>query len=104
MRHERAPNLGSEVTGAGKLLVNSATAAVMLSMSPRALWQWTHDGKIPFVRLGRRVLYDMRDLIAFIDRAKRETTPADANAAATTNTSEITDAITPSARRARPLT
>lgn len=59
-----------------RLLVNATTTAEMLSISARSLWQLTHDGAIPSVRLGRRRLYDVRDLTAFIDRVKAAGSPA----------------------------
>lgn len=35
-----------------KLSLRPIEAAKMLSISPRTLWQWTVDGKIPCVRIG----------------------------------------------------
>jgi excisionase family DNA binding protein len=52
------------------LLLTPPEAARLLAVSPRTLWQLTHDGGIPVVRFGRAVRYDVRDLLAFIDRAK----------------------------------
>ena len=53
------------------LLVDARTAAILLSISQRTLWTLTRRAEIVAVRIGCRVLYDRRDLIAFIDRAKK---------------------------------
>lgn len=53
------------------LLIDCTTAAKMLSISERTLWAYTKEGKIPHVRLGRRVLYDPEDLRAWRDQNKR---------------------------------
>ena len=36
-----------------KLLVDERTAAQMLSISQRTLWQLEHDGQIPCIRIGK---------------------------------------------------
>jgi hypothetical protein len=56
---------------APQLLLTARAAAAALSVSERTLWALTHPrGPLPAVRLGRAVRYDVRDLAAFIDRAK----------------------------------
>ena len=54
-----------------KLLVDSPTAAGILSISKRSLFSLQASGEIPFVRIGRSVRFDIRDLVAFIDRQKK---------------------------------
>jgi hypothetical protein len=39
-------------------------------ISPRMLWSHTASGGIRCVRIGRRVLYDLDDLRAFVERQK----------------------------------
>lgn len=56
---------------AEKLLVDSPTAAGMLSISERSLWSRQASGEIPSVRIGRSVRFDIRDLVAFIDQKKK---------------------------------
>jgi DNA binding domain, excisionase family len=51
-----------------KLLLNTCEAAAQLNISKRTLWSLTKAGEIAHVKAGRRVLYDPRDLIAWIDR------------------------------------
>lgn len=46
--------------------VNQA-AKQMLNVSPWTVRLWIRQGKLPVVRLGRRVLLDPKDLRAFID-------------------------------------
>ncbi len=54
------------------LALRPREAAQTLSISPRHLWQLTHDGHIPCVRVGsgkrRTVLYPMADLQAWLTR------------------------------------
>jgi excisionase family DNA binding protein len=52
------------------LALRPRAAAKALGISPRLLWQLTHDGKIPCVRVGsgkrRTVLYPLADLQAWL--------------------------------------
>lgn len=50
------------------LALRPRDAAKALGISPRLLWQLTHDGHIPFVRAGRTVLYPTADLQAWLSR------------------------------------
>jgi predicted DNA-binding transcriptional regulator AlpA len=52
------------------MLVDARSAAKLLSISERSLWSLSNRGDLPSVRIGRRRLYDRRDLTAFIDRHK----------------------------------
>jgi excisionase family DNA binding protein len=47
-------------------LVNVAEAAEMLRLKPSTIRQWVLRRRIPFVRLGRRVLFRRTDLEALI--------------------------------------
>ena len=44
--------------GAGPILMDLQNAARALSISARALWEWTRAGKVPHVRLGKRILFE----------------------------------------------
>jgi excisionase family DNA binding protein len=50
-----------------KLLLTAPEAAEALSVCPRTLWELTHSGEIPVVRIGRLVRYDVRALQRWID-------------------------------------
>jgi excisionase family DNA binding protein len=54
------------------LALRPREAAKALGISPRLLWQLTHDGLIPCVRVGsgkrRTVLYPVADLQAWLTR------------------------------------
>ena len=56
---------------AEKLLVDSQTAANMLSIGERSLWSRQASGEIRSIRIGRSVRFDIRDLVAFIDQQKK---------------------------------
>ncbi len=63
----------------GPLLVDSHTAAVMLSISERSLWALsTPRGTLPVVRLGRAVRFDVDDLREFIGRQKHHANDGEA--------------------------
>lgn len=53
------------------LLLNARDAAAAMSISERLLWTKTNCGEIPCVRIGRRVLYDPRDLQGWIEKMKK---------------------------------
>ena len=63
---------GNSDAATDKLLLTAREAARMLSVSERTLWTLTHEGAIPAVRIGRRVLYSPADLEHFIAACKRE--------------------------------
>ena len=52
------------------LLVDASNAARLLCISERSLWTLANRGEVRSVKIGRRRLYDPRDLTAFIDRQK----------------------------------
>jgi hypothetical protein len=45
-------------------------AAIYLGISLRSMKQLAHDDKVQKTLIGHRVLFDVRDLDEFIDRAK----------------------------------
>lgn len=51
-------------------LVDSREAARLLNVSERALWELGATGKLPRVRVGRSVRFDLADLRSFIDSQK----------------------------------
>jgi hypothetical protein len=54
------------------LLVDSATAAKMLAISPRTLWGLSDSGELPAVYVGRAKRYATRDLVEYVARLRRE--------------------------------
>lgn len=63
-----SPIDSGRVGGAGgdSMLISASSAANRLGISPRFLWSLTRAGKVPCVRIGRRVLYDPEALNRFI--------------------------------------
>jgi hypothetical protein len=56
-------------------LLNEGETATLLGLSPRSLRKWRWAGKGPrYTKLGRRVMYNLRDLEAFIEAGAREST------------------------------
>lgn len=51
-------------------LLNVYEAAEMLSVCRRTIELWKAERRIPYVRLGRRTLYDYDDLKGFIELHK----------------------------------
>lgn len=68
-----------------RLSLRPLEAAKALGISPRLLWQLTHDGVVPCVRVGsgkrQTVLYPVADLQAWLSRqAEAENGGSDDNA------------------------
>lgn len=53
-------------------LLDCAAAGEYLSVSPATVRAWIRQGRLPCVRLGRRVLLDRRALDRLIDRSGDE--------------------------------
>jgi excisionase family DNA binding protein len=51
-------------------LMSVSDAAKYLAISERTIWNLTSEQKLPAVRIGRAVRYDIGDLDAFITKAK----------------------------------
>ena len=60
--------LNDAETSKSSLALRPREAAKALGISARLLWQWTHDGKIPHLRVGRAVLYPRAELQAWLSR------------------------------------
>ena len=63
----------------GPLALAPRDAARALGVSERTLWTYTRLHGVPHVRLGRRILYPVRELADWLaSRATRKTAAADA--------------------------
>jgi excisionase family DNA binding protein len=51
-------------------LLTAAESARWLAISPRTLWQLTKNKAIKCIRIGRKVRYDLRDLVEFVNEKK----------------------------------
>lgn len=49
------------------LAVSRHEAAKMLGVCERTLWQWTKEGQVPHVKIGRRVIYPIVGLKKLIN-------------------------------------
>ena len=52
------------------LLLTARDTARALAVCQKTLWAMTRDGRLPCVRIGRGVRYDVADLRRFIENAK----------------------------------
>jgi excisionase family DNA binding protein len=52
------------------LLLVARDAAAYLAIGERTLWRLTSQHEIRAVRIGRAVRYDVRDLMAYVDRQR----------------------------------
>lgn len=52
------------------LLWTVRETAAALACCEKTLWQLTRDGRLPAVRIGRGVRYDVADVRAFIEASK----------------------------------
>ena len=62
---------------ASPLLVDTREAAWLLCVSPRTLWTLADTGQIPRLKIGKAVRFDVRDLVAWIERVKTTSVPPD---------------------------
>ncbi|MCB9059038.1 MAG: helix-turn-helix domain-containing protein [Calditrichae bacterium] len=52
-------------------LLRAKEAAEYLNISPKTLWVWVRDGKLPQIRInGTNPSYDIRDLDSLIDTSR----------------------------------
>jgi len=56
----------SSATEDGTILIREPVAAKKLGVSTRTLWNLRDGNAIPFRKIGRRVLYDVRELEAWV--------------------------------------
>lgn len=54
----------------GPLLLTPRDAAQSLAVCEKTIWNLTHRGELPAVRIGRAVRYDVADLRRWIESAK----------------------------------
>lgn len=57
-----------------RLAVGAVEAAKMLGVSPRTVWALTRSGRLPHVRLGRRIVYPVEALRAWLAAEARNAT------------------------------
>lgn len=60
------------------LALRPREAAKSLGVSERSLWEWTHRGDVPYVRIGRTILYPVDALREWLNR-RAETTKGGEN-------------------------
>jgi excisionase family DNA binding protein len=53
-------------------LIRSGEAARFLAISERTLWSLTRSGRVPHVRVGRCLRYDVDDLRQWIEQKKKQ--------------------------------
>jgi excisionase family DNA binding protein len=60
------------------LALRPREAAKALGVSERTLWTWTDEGQVPFVRIGKSILYPVDSLRRWLDeQAAKTKTPSD---------------------------
>jgi len=53
--------------------VNIKAASLYTSLPVKTLYEWASIGKIPSIKIGRRVLFDLHDIDKIMDSFKRTT-------------------------------
>lgn len=56
-----------------KRYVNIKEVSHYTSLPVKTLYEWASLGRIPSIKLGRRVLFDLNDIDSFMHSLKRET-------------------------------
>lgn len=54
-------------------LHDTPSAALFLGIKPNtlAIWRCTRRQTVPYLKIGKKVYYDERDLLAFLERSRR---------------------------------
>jgi excisionase family DNA binding protein len=52
-------------------LLDVEEAAVMLNLKPGTLYNWVYQRKVPFVKVGRAIKFDLKDMEALIKKQNR---------------------------------
>ena len=56
-----------------KRYANIKEVSEYTSLPVKTLYEWAGTGRIPSIKLGRRVLFDLNDIDSFMSSLKRET-------------------------------
>ena len=71
MTHSIKPdNDSGDQQDAARLLITSPEAAKLMTISERTLFTLRKEGDLPYVRIGRSIRYDPRDIGVWIERHK----------------------------------
>ncbi|HXK60929.1 MAG TPA: helix-turn-helix domain-containing protein [Acidobacteriota bacterium] len=65
--------------GSIERLLSAEETARYLGIKKGTLYVWARSGKIPSVKIGTRLLFDLRDLDELIERQKRAPLPTKVN-------------------------
>jgi len=49
------------------LVLQPREVARLLGISVRTLWRWTHEGRVPYIRIGRTVRFPYAVLTAWLE-------------------------------------
>ncbi|MSR59847.1 MAG: DNA-binding protein [Planctomycetaceae bacterium] len=60
--------MATEKVAPNNLALRPREAAKALGVSERSLWEWTHRGDVPHVRIGRTILYPVDALRDWLNR------------------------------------
>ncbi len=57
-----------------KRYINAKQLSVYTSIPIKTIYEWTGQGKIPSIKIGRKLLYDLHDVNQFMTSKKRTNT------------------------------
>ncbi|MDO8141427.1 MAG: helix-turn-helix domain-containing protein [Candidatus Brocadiales bacterium] len=63
-----------------KRYVNIKEVSEYTSLSVKTLYEWASIGRIPSIKLGRRILFDLEDIDSLLASLKRDTGQCDRTA------------------------
>lgn len=61
-------NFGPQETKTSKKWLTTAEVAELLHVTPRCIQDWRDNGRITFVKLGRRILYNSEDIAVLLQK------------------------------------
>ncbi len=62
-----------------KRYINIRELSRYTSLPVKTLYDWTSQGKVPSIRLGRRILFDLRDIDQLMNNLKRSNLQCEIN-------------------------
>jgi excisionase family DNA binding protein len=62
LQRGKVGKMTNDTTSVVALALKPRDAAKALGISERLLWSWTNQGKIPCVRVGKRIIYPTQQL------------------------------------------
>ncbi len=71
MKNKSEPIQGTGSSNLKEQYVDAKTVSIYTSLAESTIYEWAGQGKIPSIKLGRRVLFDLDDIDKMMQSMKR---------------------------------